>query len=297
MIDPKLELLKCFIPERYWQINQLHLTMKLAKKSFLLTAALTTAFNVAHVHAQNGLATPYAAGDLLINFRVNNAGSPGANDYTMDLGNVSTFITAHSGQQFQITDFSAVSSALGGNLNNVFWSAAATDGSAAANIWLTSQRGASTDPSTFDSYQLDRKSNLSQGAARNGITSVGNNTSLGSSISPTVVSTPDAANYSYHFFVTDNGTFSYTGAGSALTSGNGYEGVTGSSFSGANVLDFYALPSGSGKGTYLGYFELTSSGSLVWFDQASAVPEPSALGLFAMGCVFLVFRARSKVSH
>jgi hypothetical protein len=265
-------------------------------KLLLATAVLAAAFGGVQAQAQSGFATPYAANDLLLSFRVNNAGTVGANDYTIDLGNVNTFLSGHAGQQFQITDFSTVATALGGDLNNVYWTAAATDGSATANIWLSSQRGASTDPSVLDSFQLDRKSNLSQGAARNNITGVGNNAALGPQLSATVVSTPDAANYSYHHFITDNGTFSYTGAGSSLTSGNGYEGATGPGFEGADSLDFYSLPSGTGKGAYLGYFELDSTGSLSWIDQASAVPEPSTFGLISLGLVALTVRRSLKAA-
>jgi len=263
-------------------------------KLLLATAVLASVFGGVQALAQNGFATPYAANDLLLSFRVNNAGTVGANDYTIDLGDVNAFLSGHAGQRFQINDFATVATGLGGNLNNVYWTVAATDGSPSANIWLSSQRGSSTDPSAPDSYQLDRKSNLSQGAARNNITGVGNNASLGPQLSPSVVSTPDAANYSYHHFITDSGTFSYTGAGSSLTSGNGYEAATGPGFEGANSLDFYGLPSGTGKGTYLGYFELSSAGSLSWIDQAAAVPEPSAFGLISLGLGALAVRRKLK---
>ena len=92
----------------------------------------------------------------------------------------------------------------------------------------------------------------------------------GNAGSTTAAVIADGAN-SYHDNITDNGNFNAFG-------GN-IENTLGATFVSSSTQarsDLYEMQPGSGNGTYLGYFELTSAGALSFV----AVPEP---GLFGVG--------------
>jgi len=104
------------------------------------------------------------------------------------------------------------------------------------------------------------------------------NSAIGTPLSSIAVVESDANAGSYHSFVKDGG--NYNGKFQANVENN-----TGITFSGVSRSDFYELQPGSGAGQYLGYFELSSAGSMQ-FVPVSAVPELSSY--MAVGSALLM---------
>jgi hypothetical protein len=266
--------------------------MNKMNKTAMVSSAILAVFAAAQVHATT---TIYHQGDLLVSFRAANptASGAGSKDLTIDLGNVSTFVTTYNNQA--PVDLSSYLSGvdfttLFGGVNQLLWSASATvNPGTSGNLWTTRTRNG--NPAYYDagSTAWNNSDTFSQPTQAQPIESVGLGLNVaGTALSATAGTTADLNNlYSYHNFVTDGSYNQSFGAGAP-----GVETSTGGSFAGHSVsADFYevlASDSNPGQsGTYEGYFTFSSSGTLTY----TAAPEPTTLSLFAgLGLLGVVCR-------
>ena len=225
-------------------------------------------------------ALTYNNGDLILGFR--KAG--GSSNLEVDLGSITQIKsiagtgTILSFSQFTAGDITAgVGSAGSGSLNNAIWSvsgavnlAGQITGAGKNTLWLTSARDSAA--LSTQTTPWTRGSSTTQGNTVAPVLTVGTGfaAATGNAGSTTAAVIADGAN-SYHDNITDNGNFNAFG-------GN-IENTLGATFVSSSTQarsDLYEMQPGSGNGTYLGYFELTSAGALSFV----AVPEP---GLFGVG--------------
>jgi PEP-CTERM motif len=225
----------------------------------------------------------YNPGDLFAGFR-NSSGT----DLIVDIGSASLYQTYQPGASFTVGGISAsaLSTALGGNLNGLYWSVFGYQSVGPNTLFTTSARGDITQqtdptPSAGSSSQGFVVANI------NGILA-GATSSHATSLSSTAATTATSLN--------QGGQISYTVGiqvpGSTAEEGNfrndwiTVENYTGDTFTGTSVSDLYQNAPGNPlttTGTYLGNFSLDSSGNFLF----NPVPEPSTYAVFGVGILAL----------
>jgi hypothetical protein len=256
-------------------------------RGIFAVGVVTTCFAQSNIQAQTFTT---ASGDAYLGFRQVNAGAAGTYDLVVDIGSVKTYVNAaHTpgSSAISISQFTGTElTDTFGNLNNLRWSVSGTayddteataTGAPQSTLWVTKSR---TDINT-QTTPYTQKSIFSQAAVASPIHSIAvnaANVAIGTPLSTTVARESDASAGSYHSFVGDAG--NYKGKFQANVENN-----TGITFSGVSRSDFYELQPGTGAGEYLGYFELSSAGSMSFYP-VSAVPEPSSY--MAVGSAMLL---------
>jgi hypothetical protein len=219
----------------------------------------------------------YAVGDVLVCFR-----NGGANDLLVDAGPVSTLVNASPNQVISIGQYTTAQiDAAFGSANGVDWSAFtwlgdntlfATQARASLNIQSTPfQRKSATSQAI-----VVGRMNAAQSGATNHIAYSGLNTA-------TAVIEPDSSSgYSLGALsYKDSLLGAYGGRFNGTFSGNP-ENVTPGDFTTSGTAlrsDFYQMTpvSGFGLGTYLGYFEMATDGTLTYVAYPSTIPTVPAI--------------------
>lgn len=245
----------------------------------LLLCAAGMAFMTPVIEAQT---FTYAPRDLILSLRQ----SGNATDVAINLGPASQYYGGLGGgapvdltSRYNPAD---LQSTYGVGLANVSWSVAgavaAGDGGDASvptsTLWLTRGR----DPLTPDiqSTPWQDKSSFSQGGTGARVVGIANGAvSVGTAISSSYATVADANSQSYHTYVTDLGNYQNTFQGN----------VENNTTTGSTRTDLYELrpAAGNPSATYLGYFELNSSGALTF----TAVPEPGTWAMIGLGGLML----------
>ena len=140
-----------------------------------------------------------------------------------------------------------------------------------STLWVTAAR----DPLNLNTQTSPwvSKSSFSQAGASTKITGIrAGAANVGTALSSSSATVVDGNAQSYHTFVTDNGNLGGSFQGNI-------ENGTGASFSGHSRSDLYELSPATGNppGTYLGYFDLSSTGVMTFVP----VPESSTYGIMA----------------
>ena len=230
----------------------------------------------------------YNPRDLVFGFRVDGGGT---SEVTVNAGPVSTFYSLPAGQTIPVANIipSFLTGAFG-DLNNLDWSAAAcvrTNGDPnypIQTVWVTQPR---TDLNT-QTTPWGCRSTLNQanpasmiesigGNASQGAVGYGNQVPTGPTNTATAIVIPGGQQpYAYSYFV-GNGNYK-----------NKFQGIVEASTSPTFTTDgqpvrsdLYELKPGSGDGTYLGYFELSTTGVMTYTSGPStaSVPRPSITGI------------------
>jgi len=278
-----------------------------------LLAAAALAFLAPSGHAGT---VAYSTGDLVLGFE-----DPGnANDYVVDLGSASYFISLASSPG--TTNITANDPAYGVSLGNIAADLSATYGS----TWYANN---ATQGTNVQWGVFGETANL--GTSISGVPidtaflTVGENTPGSGSIAPTEFSSTTQNGWNTKFGIfsnpgagfnngtaTSNSAYAtvesdstYGGAWSnnspstnAFTIGFGIEQPTEGTYTGPtnSELDLYELiptnKGGTGTGVLLGDFTLNSSGALSF--TSAAVPEPSTYAAIGLGAAFLLFFRRSR---
>lgn len=257
-------------------------------RSAVLSTAICAFAGAAHAGFQ------YTPRDLVFGFRTDGGGTP---EVTINAGQVSTFYNLPVGQTMTVANVNAtILSYAFPDLNNLLWSCAAdvrTNGDVTypiQTLWVISPR---SDLNTQTS-PWQRRSQFSQALAGAKIDGIAGNADLGGvaygnqvpggpTNTTTAIVIPDGlAPYAYSV---------YMGAGEnyAGTFPGVVECPTGPTFTtdGQPVrADFYQLTPGSGDGTFLGYFEFSTSGVMTYHAGPSSsptVPRPTITGVTRAG--------------
>ena len=215
----------------------------------------------------------YSSGDLVVGFT-----SGAGNDLVYDLGKVSNFT---DGETWNLN--SALTSSPGSfsTLGNLNWG-----GVGAISLGLSSSLKTvySTVP-TGQGTPVSISNTTTFNGIRTSIDTIGQFITSGpAGIDPA----SDPASWNGETIVGGSGTF-FNNYGSATP--NDPNSTTPASFtSGAVVEDLYAVKSDNTAGQLLGTFTFDSTGTLTF--SASAVPEPSTLGLLGMAALGLALRKR-----
>jgi len=263
------------------------------QNSFILRASAVTPFVL---WTASTFAGPfvYNSRDLLLGFR----NSSSANDFIVDIGPASTYYGAAPGT-FTIGGFTGAQlTSVFGSMNSLSFSVfgdvrSSGDTSYPLNtLWVSNPR---LDPNT-QSNPWNRQSQFSQGNTASKIDGIGNGAITYSGTIPadanntlTTVNLPktwNAGGVSYSIGIGASGNFANAFQGSV-------ENTTALDFATSGGLvrsDLYELKPGTGQGTYLGYFELSNSGTMTF----TVVPEPESWVLLALASGFvLVLNRRS----
>lgn len=266
-----------------------------------LTAVLGTS-----AHAQ---ITSYSEGDLLLGFeQQNGSGGVTANDFVVDLGSVSSFLSATSALTFNLST---------ANLTSAFGSSWATNSGTSLVQWGVIGGSDLNSSITVGSTTLQKNtlfytqgeltvgtqsippataSNSGQKTINTNIQNFANDfsgqTESTSGINAVIIGSNDSLGWSAN-----------TPSTSGFGTGHPIEQPSSGSFTGPtdSVLDLYELNNTTStpgaKATLLGNFSLTSLGVLTFNPAAAAVPEPSSFILAALaGVTFLVLRRRKAIS-
>jgi hypothetical protein len=241
--------------------------------------------------------------DLILTFRktgFDGVGSVGTVVFEVDIGQSSIYYGAAAGTSIPITAYSATAQlgTLFDSLSDMSWSVAgcvpnAGDNGSASKptrtLWLTDPR---SNPGTPAAPWL-QQSTFTQGQPDSHIVAILNNalTWAQANSRDSVTNTPTALAIPAGNGDNAGGSLGALGNFLGTFGGNGsqsdVENTTDSTFGlGGEVSrsDFYELQPGSGAGTYLGYFEFDSNGSMTFYAQQQAVVYPSpTLGVGADG--------------
>lgn len=214
--------------------------------------------------------------DLLVGFRK----TGGASELVVDIGPVSRFYSAAPGSVLQITEFSpALFSSTLGNPSSVAFSvfaAVRVEGDPDRplhSLWVSRKR---SNPST-QSVPWKRQGSGTLGNTGSRISSIGSGAATFSSNNkpspentPTAVVIPSANPSGYSSFM-GAGNFKATFQGNA-------ENVAPADFAeGSSPIrsDLYEIIPGTGDSKFLGYFDLTPSGTLTFTAAGGSLPEPT----------------------
>jgi hypothetical protein len=226
--------------------------------------------------------------DLILTFRKtgNDGGTQGSVVVEVDVGQASIYYGATSGSSIPITAYSPASQlGLFDSLDDLSWSVggcvpnAGDSGDSSKptrTLWVTEPR---SDPNVASSPAWSRASSFTQGQADSKINSILDNaaTWAATADADSVTNTPTAVAIPNGNVYNANG--SLGGAGNYLGTFQGdVENTTPLNFDSAGSpsrSDLYELQPGSGAGTYLGYFELATDGSLTFHGPALTLPVPT----------------------
>lgn len=219
--------------------------------------------------------TSYATGDVLIGFR--NAGS--AVELVVDAGPISTFINYAHNTTNPITAYSASQLVNDVGTASTSWSAFTWTGD--FTLYLSSPRATNTLNVQTAPYPeagggLQQSTSIGMNSIVKGATANVNNVNYPNS-TPTAVEEDDDSNGDPNY---PSGISYFRGVAGAY--GNSFNGTVAinpeqkipSHFTTLQRSDFYQVsPSSSlGLGTYLGYFELETNGTMVYVAYPTAVP-------------------------
>jgi hypothetical protein len=231
--------------------------------------------------------------DLILTFRKIQPGDVGSIDLEIDIGQASKYYNAAPGSSFAIGEYTTneLASALPeeytgfpGTMNNLGWSVigcvspfgdSGDPSIPTRTLWLTAPCPDVNTPAT----PWQRESIYQQGPTATKLETIRNNAqtwALANS-ADSVTNSPTAAAISTGNQYCDNPTLG--SIGNFGTFQGSVENTTGGSFgylSAPARSDLYELEPGSGAGTYLGYFELTTSGLLTFYAaQVTSFPAPT----------------------
>lgn len=264
--------------------------MKLNRSSILCTLALSAS------GAALGAPFTYNNNDLLLAFH-----KTGAPDLEVNIGSIFNYSTASTTLLVGGYSNGQLTAAFGSSLDGVSWSVIGASrvgqgGSVPANtLWLSRPR---LDPNVA-SLAYDRKTSSNQGAVSAVINGVAGNGSIaGATLWSSGTPSDPVFNTTTAVVIPSSDPNSYTSlAGTFGNLNNTFaQGPIDNTVVGGTAAtrsDLFEVTPGSGKGTYLGSFELRPSGSLV-FTPVVAVPEPGTLALAGLGAVFLIGTLRRQ---
>jgi len=277
--------------------------MKPTKITSALIALAIAAVLGTSAHAQ---VAGYSEGDLLIGFeQQNGSGGVTANDYVVDLGSANIFIGSTPNLTFDLST---------ANLISAFGSGWASNTGTTQVQWGVVGGSDETSSITLGSDTLKKNTLfLTQGEQTAGTQSVPPATASNSTqknvngniqefaldyqgTTPGVTGSIIASNDSLGWSALGNP--SSTGFGSGLAIEQPASGSNAGPTD--SVLDLYQLnnttSTAGATAILLGNFSL-SSGGVLTFDSAAAVPEPSSYALAALAAVtFIVLRRRKAIS-
>jgi hypothetical protein len=252
--------------------------------------------------------TSYSEGDLLLGFeQQNGSGGVTANDFVVDLGSASNFIGATGPLTFDLSTT---------NLTSAFGSNWASNSATDLVQWGVVGGSDLNSPITVGSDTLQKNtlfytegelnvgthstppataSNSTQKTINTNIQNFANDfagqTESTSGLNAVIIGSNDSLGWSANNPST-----------AAFGSSHGIEEPSSGSYTGPtdSVLDLYQLNNTTttpgSTATLLGEFSL-SSGGVLTFDQAGAVPEPSSYALVGVGAMFLFWRLRRKAAY
>jgi hypothetical protein len=230
--------------------------------------------------------------DLILTFRKTgtDGGTQGSVVVEVDIGQASIYYGAGSGSSIPITAYSATSQlGLFDSVNDLSWSVGGCVPNAGDSgdpskptrtLWVTEPR---PDPNVAASPAWNRSGSYTQGQADSKINSILDNAATWAATAapdsltntPTAVAIPNGNVY--------NANGSLGGAGNYLGNFQGdVENTTPADFTLSSPpfnlpsrSDLYELQPGSGPGTYLGYFELGTDGSMTFHGPGLTLPAPT----------------------
>jgi len=233
----------------------------------------------------------YTPGDLLLGFRQDGASA----DYIVNLGPASTYTNLSIGSHITNANARLLTAAVP-SANGLRWSVSGyiRPNISTATLWVTRARSDTNVQSTPWANQ----SAFTEGATGGQIAGIGSGANGNSSLHGTVNDTANSYVSPYYDYTTQvksqqaptdvRGTFKSTFQGDAET-------VTAGDFdSDTNNIsraDLYALPSGSGTSTYLGYFDLKPNGQIVYTAGPSTtvtLTQPVITGIVRKGNITTV---------
>jgi hypothetical protein len=260
---------------------------------------------VLSAHAQGGSTFSYASRDLMLVFRKTGSdgvGTVGSYVFEVDIGQASIYYSAAPGTVIPVTAYSATSQLanLFDDLNDFSWSVSGCVPNFGDNgdpsyppttLWLTDPRPAPSTPAPAWQSQ----GSYTQGGSGAEIESI-----LNGAVTYAATTTNSTYNTSTSLAIPyGNG----NNANSYLTARGNFDG----NFQGdveittlptfttdglPSICDFYGLEPGTGAGTYLGYFELSTNGSMSFYAGPLAVTYPAptlSVSTDGIGDVFVSF--------
>lgn len=273
--------------------------------SFFGVAVLALAGSIAA--AGSAHAATYSDGDLLLGFRAT-GGSGTLTDYVIDIGPVSLYKNTSGSFALNTTAGAGSASGIGNiglDLSSVFganWATRSdlswgiigfTKSAAGGDTAYTEYASRATTPGV-SATPWPRNSGSTQSASYSAFLGMVTDykTWTNTANSPTGVienHTTDATGNYWASYMPTADTVAFNLFDSS------FEGNFGSGVSGT-ALDLFRMPTGSGDGTKVGQFTMSSSG-VVTFTSAN-VPEPTSLAMLGLGTCFvgLVRRRRSVVA-
>ncbi len=248
-------------------------------------------------------AMTYANGDLLLGFRKDAATS----NLEVNLGSINQIKNiAGTGQvldfstKFTSADILAGVGTVGaGSLNNAIWSVSGSINALNQNgitagtrsVWLTSARGINSADVNTQTTPWTRAA--SQGSISSAVLTVGGGFAAanGNAGSTTAAVIANGAN-SYHDNIGDGGDF-------ATFQGNIENTLSGTFTTGGTAArsDLYELQQGAGNGTFLGYFELGTTGALTFVAVPEASSYATAFGAALMALALMRAHRKSEAHN
>jgi hypothetical protein len=248
--------------------------------------------------------------DLMLVFR--KTGFDGSQDvgqyvYEIDIGQASIYYGATRGSSIPITAYTASQlTNLFDNLNDFSWSVSSCvpnygdsgdPSKPIATLWVTDPRPVPTiSPSPWV-----RESVYTQGGAAAEIESIlSGATTYAASATNSTYNTSTARAIPYGNGNNANGYLTGVGNFDGNFQGN-VENTTPPTFTTAgspSASDFYELQPGSGTGTYLGYFQLATNGTMTFYALPLALPPPNlSLVLSNPGTINISFLSTSNGTY
>jgi hypothetical protein len=226
--------------------------------------------------------------DLILTFRKTgfDGGSVGSVVFEVDIGQASIYYNATPGSSTPITAYSSTAQlgTLFDSLNDLSWSVSGCVPNAGDSgdpsiptrtLWVTDPRLSPNTPAApWTSHSI-----YTQGAADSHIVAILANaqTWANSTAADSVTNTPTAAAIPAGNGNNADGSLGALGNYLGTFQGD-VENTTPSVFTSAGSpsrSDLYQLEPGSGPGTYLGYFELSTNGGMIFYGPALTFPVPS----------------------
>jgi hypothetical protein len=253
----------------------------------------------------------YQSRDLILVFRktgLDGVGTLGSDVFEVDIGQASIYYGAAAGSVIPITAYSASTqlSTLFDNLNDFSWSISGCvpntgdsgdPSKPIATLWLTDPRAVPSTPSAA----WQRQGTYTQGGAGAYIESI-----LNGAVTYAATSTNSTYNTSTSLAIP---AASGDNADSYLTARGNFDG----NFQGdveittlptfttdglPSICDFYELQPGSGPGTYLGYFDMSTNGAVTFYAGPLSYPAPTlSVGTDGLGDILVSFPSVANATY